>query len=69
LYFQLASGPSCYIFAPEPEGSLPNMVRVLKVYFYILAESVNWIIKVLSSLFETPKRKEITRTNLGLDRK
>lgn len=31
--------------------------------------SVSWIIKVLSSLFETPKRKEITRTDLGIERK
>lgn len=41
----------------------------LNVYFYLLAESISWIIKVLSSLFETPKRKEITRTDLGIERK
>lgn len=48
---------------------LPKMVRDLKVYFCLLAESANWIIKVLFSLFETPKRKEITRTDLGIERK
>ena len=42
---------------------------MVKVYFYLLAESVSWIIKVLSSLLETPQRKEITRTDLGLERK
>lgn len=69
LRFQLTSGPSCYILALVPKVSLPKMVRDLKVYFYLLAESVSGIIKVLSSLFETPQRKEITGTDLGIERK
>ena len=68
-WFYIAPGPSWYMFAPVPGGWLPKMVRDLKVYFYLLAESVSWIIKVLSSLLETPQRKEITRTDLGLERK
>lgn len=69
LYFYLASGPSSYIFAPVSEVELPKMVRDLKVYFYLLAESVSKVIKVLSFLLETPKRKEITGTDLGIERK
>lgn len=69
LYFQFASGPSCYIFTSVPGVSLPKVVGDLKVYFFLLAASVNWIIKVLPSLFETPKRKDFTRANLGIQRK
>lgn len=55
--------------ASVPEVWFSKMVRALKVYFYLLAESVSWIIKVLSSLFEAPKRKGNTRTDLGIERK
>lgn len=60
----------CVTFvASVPEVWFSKMVRALKVYFYLLAESVSGIIKVLSSLFETPKGKESTRTDLGIERK
>lgn len=52
-----------------PEVLLSKVVRDLKVYLYLLVESASRIIKVLSSLFETPQRKEITRTDLGVERK
>lgn len=69
LHFHLVSGPSCHLFASVPEVRLSKMAGVVEVYFYLPVEPVNWIIKVLSSLFGTPKGNEITGTDRGLERK